>query len=132
MNYRKVAVNIIWWSASGLKVPNTSIQKENDKSYIIRKRAGYSDKILVKVLKESKNYSIIDNYTTLELKELGYSTEEINNQKKISLYDEILLYPTKWYYNKVTIILKYYYNRQKLLTRMLKSKILITVITNEK
>lgn len=95
MNYRKVAVNIIWWSASGLKVPNTSIQKENDKSYIIRKRAGYSDKILVKVLKESKNYSIIDNYTTLELKELGYSTEEINNQKKISLYDEILLYPTK-------------------------------------
>ena len=55
MNYRKVAVNIIWWSASGLKVPNTSIQKENDKSYIIRKRAGYSDKILVKVLKESKN-----------------------------------------------------------------------------
>lgn len=132
MNYRKVAVNIIWWSASGLKVPNTSIQKENDKSYIIRKRAGYSDKILVKVLKESKNYSIIDNYTTLELKELGYSTEEINNQKKISLYDEILLYPTKWYYNKVTKILKYYYNRQKLLTRMLKSKILITVITNEK
>ena len=124
--------NIIWWSASGLKVPNTSIQKENDKSYIIRKRAGYSDKILVKVLKESKNYSIIDNYTTLELKELGYSTEEINNQKKISLYDEILLYPTKWYYNKVTKILKYYYNRQKLLTRMLKSKILITVITNEK
>ena len=56
MNYRKVAINIIWWSASGLKVPNSSILKEDDKSYIVRKRAGYSDKILVKILKESKSY----------------------------------------------------------------------------
>lgn len=132
MNYRKVAINIIWWSASGLKVPNSSILKEDDKSYIVRKRAGYSDKILVKILKESKSYSIIDNYTTLELKELGYSTEEINNQKKISLYDEILLYPTKWYYNKITKILKNCYNKEKLLTIIIKSKILIIVITNEK
>lgn len=95
ISYRKIAINLIWWSANGLKVPNSSIFYEGDKSYIIRKRAGYSDKILVKRLKESKNYSIIENYTTLELKELGFTDDDIKNQKKISLYDEILLYPTK-------------------------------------
>ena len=89
IDYRKISVKITWWSASGLKVPNSSILREDDKAYIIRKRAGYSDKILVKILKESKNYSIIDNYSTLELKEMGYSVEEITNMKNISLYDEI-------------------------------------------
>ena len=89
IDYRKISIKITWWSASGLKVPDTSILKEDDKTYIIRKRAGYTDKILVKVLKESKNYSIIDNYSTLELKEMGYSVEEITNMKNISLFDEI-------------------------------------------
>lgn len=95
IEYRKISFDIIWWSADGLKVPNTSILKEDDKAYIIRKRVGYSDKIPVKVLKESKNYSIIENYTSLELKELGYTAEEINNAKTIGLYDEILLNATK-------------------------------------
>lgn len=96
IDYRKISFEIIWWSADGLKVPNSAILRENDKTYIIRKRVGYSDKILIKVLKESKNYSIIDNYTTLELKEtLGYTVEEIKNMKNISLYDEIILNATK-------------------------------------
>lgn len=95
IDYRKISFEIVWWSADGLKVPNSAILKEEDKTYIIRKRVGYTDKILVKVLKESKNYSIIENYTSLELKELGYTVEEINNMKNISLYDEILLNATK-------------------------------------
>ncbi len=95
IDYRKISFEIVWWSADGLKVPNSSIAKEEDKTYIVRKRVGYSDKILIKVLKESKNYSIIENYTSLELKELGYTVEEIRNMKTISLYDEILLKATK-------------------------------------
>lgn len=91
IDYRKISFEVIWWSADGLKVPNSSILRENDITYIIRKRAGYSDKIPVKVLKESKNYSIIENYTSLELKELGYIAEEIKNMKTIGLYDQILL-----------------------------------------
>ena len=94
IDYRKIQIEIIWWSASGLKVPNSAILKEDDKTYIIRKRIGYTDKILVKILKESKNYSIIDNYTSLELKEMGYSVEEVTEMKNISLFDEILLYAT--------------------------------------
>lgn len=95
IDYRKISFEIVWWSADGLKVPNSSILKEDDKTYIIRKRVGYSDKILIKVLKESENYCIIENYTSLELKELGYSVDEIRNMRTIGLYDEILLKPTK-------------------------------------
>ena len=69
--------------------------ERDGKTYIVRKRIGYTDNILVKVLKNTENYSIIENYTSLELKELGYSTEEIRNMKNISLYDEILLKPSK-------------------------------------
>ena len=94
-NYRKISFSIVWWSANGLRVPNSSIVERDGENYIIRKRVGYSDDILIKVLKKSENYSIIENYTTSELKELGYTTEEIKNMKSISLYDEILLKPSK-------------------------------------
>lgn len=93
INYRKISFEIIWWSANGLKVPNSSIIEKDEMKYIVRKRIGYIDNILVKVLKVAENYSIIENYTTSELKELGYSTEEIKNMKSITLYDEIILSP---------------------------------------
>ena len=95
ISYRKISFEVIWWNANGLKVPNSSIVERDGKNYIIRKRVGYTDDILVKVLKKAENYSIIENYTSLELKELGCSTEEIKNMKSISLYDEILLKPSK-------------------------------------
>ena len=95
MSYRKISLRVVWWNASGLRVPNSSIVEKDGKTYIIRKRIGYTDDILVKILKNTENYSIIENYTSLELKELGYSTEDIRNMKNISLYDEILLRPSK-------------------------------------
>ena len=50
LNYRKISVDIIWWSYSGLKVPKSALIKEGDYHYVIKKRAGYNSKILVKVL----------------------------------------------------------------------------------
>lgn len=93
INYRKISFEIIWWRANGLKVPNSSIVEKDNVNYIVRKRVGYTDNILVKVLKVAENYSIIENYTSSELKEVGYSTEEIKTMKSITLYDEILLRP---------------------------------------
>lgn len=95
INYRKISFEIVWWSAKGLRVPNSSIIEEDGKKSIVRKRIGYTDKILVKVLKSTEDYSIIENYTSIELKELGYTNKEIENMKNISLYDEILLKPAK-------------------------------------
>lgn len=95
INYRKISFEIVWWSAKGLRVPNSSIIEKDGKKSIVRKRIGYTDKILVKVLKSTEDYSIIENYTSMELKELGYTNKEIENMKNISLYDEILLKPSK-------------------------------------
>lgn len=93
INYRKITFDLIWWSASGLKVPNQAIVQENDLNYVIRNRAGYLSKILVKVKKQGDKYSIVDSYTSEELKKLGLSNSEISIYKKISIYDEILVNP---------------------------------------
>lgn len=89
ISYRKISLDVIWWSYSGLKVPNTALAKEGDTYYVTRNRTGYKDKIFVKVLKQNKNYSIIENYTAEELKKLGYSQDYINSRKSIGIYDEV-------------------------------------------
>jgi len=91
INYRKISFDILWWDVTGLKVPNEAIKQENEElSYVIRKRNGYTDKIYVKILKENEKYSIIENYTMSELIKKGLKQEEIEI-KYISLYDEIIL-----------------------------------------
>lgn len=90
INYRKISFDIIWWSENGLKVPNKAIKYENeDLAYVIRKSIGYVDKIYVKILKQNDKYSIIENYTSSELKEKQLSEEVIENKKTILLYDEL-------------------------------------------
>lgn len=93
IEYRKINYDIIYWSYSGLKVPNSTLIEENGLNYVVRSRAGYTDKILVKLEKQNDTYSIIDEYTTEELKELGWTTSEIINKKSIGIYDEILVNP---------------------------------------
>ena len=93
INYRKISFNLIWWDDSGLKVPNQAILKEDNLNYVVRSRAGYLNKILVKIKKQGDKYAIVESYTTDELKKLGFTNEEMVAYKKISLYDEILLNP---------------------------------------
>ncbi len=91
ISYRKISVDIIWWSETGLKVPNNAIIQEEGKNYVVRTRAGYENKILVKILKQNEKYAIVDNYTVDELKEMGYTSSEISSRSKITMYDEIML-----------------------------------------
>ncbi len=92
INYRKISVDVIWWDSTGLKIPNSALKYENDNLiYVIRKRANYTDKIYVKILKQNESYAIIENYTDYqELLDKGVPEEEANLMRKISLYDEIL------------------------------------------
>ena len=92
-NYRKISFDLIWWSTTGLKVPNQAIVEENGLNYVVRNRAGYLNKILVKVTKKTDKYSIVTNYETKELQELGFTKSEISSMKTITIYDEILLRP---------------------------------------
>ena len=95
IEYRKISFSIIWWSDTGMKIPNSAISYENKNNneiaYVTRKRIEYEDKILIKILKSNDRYSVVTNYTSDELKELGYSSEEIRNMPNISIYDEILI-----------------------------------------
>ena len=93
INYRKISFDLIWWDETGLKIPNEAIVEIDGLKYVVRNRAGYLNKILVNVTKQGEEYSIVQPYTTEELKELGLSNEEINSYRKISLYDEIVLNP---------------------------------------
>lgn len=93
INYRKISFDIIWWDDVGLKVPNQAIVKQDNLDYVVRNRAGYLSKMLVKIKKQGEKYSIVEAYSTEDLKELGFSNEEIAKYKKIAIYDEVLLNP---------------------------------------
>ena len=93
IDYRKISFDLIWWSDSGLKVPNQAIVEQDGLKYVVRNRAGYLSKLLINVKRQNENYSIVEPYKTDKLKEMGYTSKEITNYKKISVYDEILLYP---------------------------------------
>ncbi len=91
LSYRKVSIDIIWWSAKGFKVPNSCIFEQNGLKYVLRTKAGYLDKVLVKVQKTTDNYSIVTNYSTSEKEDLDIDK---NVSTSIILYDQLLLNPT--------------------------------------
>lgn len=92
-NYRKISFDLIWWSSTGLKVPNQSIIEKDGLNYVVRNRAGYLSKILVEVKRKNDKYSIVSNYDVEDLRELGFSDSEINSMKRIAIYDELILNP---------------------------------------
>jgi hypothetical protein len=92
LEYRKISFEIIWWKYTGLKVSNSSLIEEDDKVYVERNKAGFTEKILVKVLRQNDTYSIVENYEDDELRTLGYTEDDITNRSKIMLYDEIVLH----------------------------------------
>ena len=92
VEYRKISFDIIWWKYTGWKVSNSSLIEEDDGTYVERKRAGFTEKILVKVLRQNDTYSIVENYEDDELRELAYTDEQISEMSKIKLYDEIVVY----------------------------------------
>lgn len=89
-NYRKISFDLIWWSAKGLKVPNQAIVEQDGLNYVVRNRAGYLNKVLVKIKKNNGKYSIVTNYKTEEFKELKIPNSQM---RTISIYDELILNP---------------------------------------
>ena len=89
IKYRKTSFDIIWWSDSGLKIPNSAIKYDGEFAYVIRNRAGLKEKILVKVLRKNEKYSIVENYSYTELEEAGYDMSTLSSKKSISIYDQI-------------------------------------------
>lgn len=91
INYRKISASIIWWQYRGLKIPRSAIIEENGRKYVERNRAGYNVKVLVNVLQQNDSYAIIDNYSTKDLQDMGFSYDEIQNMYTIKQYDKITI-----------------------------------------
>jgi hypothetical protein len=91
LEYRKISVDVIWWSCTGWKISNSALIEKDDLTYIKRTKAGIEEEILVKVLRQNDTYSIVENYTDDELINLGFTTTEIQDRPKVKLYDEIML-----------------------------------------
>ena len=94
LQYRKIKIEIIWWEDQGLKVNNKAFIKDNDFSYIARKRGTIVEQILVKIIKETDEFSLIRNYTTEELNDMKLDLTK--NRVTINENDEILINPQKY------------------------------------
>ena len=92
LEFRLITIDIIWWKYTGLKVSNQALIEEDDKIFVERNMPGYTEKLLVKVLRQNDTYSIVESYTDEELENIGYSADEIKEMKTIKLYDEVLLH----------------------------------------
>ena len=91
ISYRKISISITWWSYSGIKIPNEAIlEDENNLKYVVQKTSTGTTKVLVKVLKKNDQYSIISNYSSDDLDELGIDSSTYTG---IEVYDTILMYP---------------------------------------
>lgn len=93
IEYRKISLDVIWWQFSGFKISNSAIKvDENDIAHIERSKAGYTEEILVKILRQNETYSIVTNYEDEELTSLGLTEEEIQERNILKLHDEIILH----------------------------------------
>lgn len=112
--YRKIGLDVVWWSSTGLKVNKEAITyskvnvaenasgdadsnesgdiistKQIELATITIKKAYYSEKAYVKILKKARDFVIIDNYSDAELRNLGLSESEIDGRATIKMYDEV-------------------------------------------
>jgi len=91
INHRKIAVDVIWWNESGLKVPKQALVQENGLYYVTRNKAGIQTKLLVKVKAQTDKFAIIEAYDSEDLKKMGWDATQIKNYRKIANYDEIMI-----------------------------------------
>lgn len=91
ISYRKISINITWWSVSGLKIPNDAITEgEDGYKYVVKKTTKDKSQVLVKVLKTNNKYSIISTYSKEDLNALGI---DVYTDESINIYDKLIMYP---------------------------------------
>lgn len=129
--YRKIGLDVVWWSYTGLKVSkdtlfdtemNVEISKyivndsgeekvyfnmqeipsgENyeiiNEQKIIKlptitiKKSYSQNDVFVKILRETEDFVIVDNYKDQELREMGISEDIITNRQTVKMYDECIV-----------------------------------------
>ena len=86
LDRRKYNFEFVWWEYEGMKIPKASLKKINNVNYVQVMEYGEYISIPVKVLKENRNFAIIENYTQNELEEL-----KLERNGLVKMYDEIVI-----------------------------------------
>lgn len=68
---RCLDVDLIWWESEGLMISNKAIEKENGFSFVEKNKWTYKERVMIKIVRESDEMSLVENYTSDELKEMG-------------------------------------------------------------
>ena len=113
--YRKIGLDVVWWRSTGLKVnkdvisyTSVPVNTNADSGEQIMSNSGevidtiklptvnvkktyYTNEVWIKILRETEDYVIIDNYSDAELRELGISDEDIEKRSTVKMYDELLI-----------------------------------------
>lgn len=110
--YRKISLDVVWWRSTGLKV-NKEVLFDTEVEVLVSgddetasapikklitiptvkiKKAYSEENVFVKILKETEEFVIIDNYKDAELIEMGVDTNLLENRKTIKMYDEAIMY----------------------------------------
>lgn len=85
---REIEIEIVWWDKTGLFITNNSLftNKENNITYVkVMKYGNYID-VPVKIVKQNEEYSIIDNYSSEEVKSLN-----LDREYSLKVYDRIVI-----------------------------------------
>ncbi|MBR5227632.1 MAG: hypothetical protein IKV94_03245 [Clostridia bacterium] len=83
---REVEIEIIWWSAKGMYVPNEAIFEQDGIKYVSVIKYGKYVEIPIKVYKQNDRNSVVENYESSELEELNIQREYI-----LKLYDNVVV-----------------------------------------
>ncbi|MBR4110403.1 MAG: hypothetical protein IKK43_01765 [Clostridia bacterium] len=100
--YRKINLEIIWWSDNGLKVPNDAIKYVTVKNEqtgeaiatiptITIIESAYHETAWIKVIRSTEKFSIVENYTDEELLDMGIDEGLFKERINIKMYDEVLV-----------------------------------------
>lgn len=68
---RSTNLDLIWWEKEGLKVSNQAIEEEKGFHFVEKNKLTYKEKVMVKIVEKTEEFSLVENYTSDELKELG-------------------------------------------------------------
>lgn len=99
--YRKLNLDVVWWSYTGLKLHKSLITKQEiinasgeaviTLDSVRIQKAGHNEIAYVKIIKEFGDYVIVDNYTEKEYLSMGFNEKEIGNFATLKIYNEVLV-----------------------------------------
>ena len=68
---RCLDVDLIWWESEGLMISKKAIEEENGFYFVEKNKWTDKERVMIKIVRESDEMSLVENYTSDELKEMG-------------------------------------------------------------